>query len=114
MQNRSTENAPDAGFFEETLLFDYYGELLTERQRDVLRMHLAEDWSLAEIASELSISRQGVHDTLKKGFAALRDYEEKLRLVEKSRAIGAVLDRLEEHSGPSSEAEEIRNILRLD
>ncbi len=80
--------------YEETLLFDYYGELLTERQRAVCRLHLAEDWSLAEIAEELSVSRQAVHDTLKKAFAALNEYENKLHMVERNLAVSAELGHL--------------------
>ena len=49
---------------ERILLFDYYGDLLTERQKICFDMHYNQDLSLSEIAQELSISRQAVHDTL--------------------------------------------------
>ena len=68
-----------------TDLFDLYGALLTERQRDCMEMHLFEDFSLAEIGEELGISRQAVHDNLHRSQKAMEAYEEKLRLVERYR-----------------------------
>lgn len=64
-----------------TLLFDFYAELLTPRQREVLHMHCNEDLSLAEIAQELQISRQAVHDAIQTGRALLERYEDKLKLA---------------------------------
>lgn len=68
---------------EASLLFDFYGQLLTDKQRQVMELYHEENLSLSEIASEFEISRQAVHDTLKKAEQALNDYEEKLGLVEK-------------------------------
>ena len=73
---------------EMTLLFDYYGELLTQRQRDCLDMRYNQDMSLGEIAQELGISRQGVYDNLSRAEAMLKHMEEKtgfLRREEKVR-----------------------------
>lgn len=69
--------------YETTLLFDFYGELLTENQKNVCRMHILEDYSLGEISEVLSISRQGVHDSLKRALSALKNYENTLHLVER-------------------------------
>ena len=66
---------------EMTLLFDYYGELLTPRQRLCLDMRYNQDMSLGEIAEELSISRQGVHDNLSRVEALLMNMEEKTGCV---------------------------------
>ena len=66
-----------------TCLLDFYGPLLTEHRREVLRLYCEEDLSLAEIAEQLSITRQGVSDALQKGRRQLMDYEEKLGLVAK-------------------------------
>lgn len=66
---------------EQGLLYDFYGELLTEHQKQVYEGIVYENLSLAEIASEQGISRQGVHDIVKRCDKALREYEEKLRLV---------------------------------
>jgi predicted DNA-binding protein YlxM (UPF0122 family) len=65
------------------LLFDFYGQLLTQRQQEVLNLYYGENLSLAEIAQEFSISRQGVHDALKNAQNTLQGYEAKLNLVQK-------------------------------
>ena len=67
----------------ESLLYDLYGELLTSRQKEVVRLYHEENLSLSEIAQEFGISRQGVHDALKSGENALAQYEEKLGLLQK-------------------------------
>ena len=70
-------------FVEQALLYDFYGELLTERQRQVYESVVLEDYSLSEVAEELEISRQGVHDMIRRCNHILEGYEEKLHLVEK-------------------------------
>ncbi len=67
------------------LLFDYYGDLLTERQKLCFDMHYNQDLSLGEIAQELSISRQAVYDNLSRTEALLRNMEEKTGLVSRDR-----------------------------
>lgn len=69
---------------EMTLLYDYYGELLTQRQRDCLDMRYNQDLSLGEIAQELGISRQGVFDNLSRAETLLRNMEEKTGCVSRS------------------------------
>lgn len=64
-----------------TLLYDFYGELLTEKQKQVYEMHYQNDLSLTEIGEELSISRQAVRDQLKRTEKILQGYEEKLQLI---------------------------------
>lgn len=63
------------------LLFDYYGDLLTERQKLCFDMHYNQDLSLGEIAQELSISRQAVYDNLSRTEALLKNMEEKTGCV---------------------------------
>ena len=63
------------------LLLDFYQELLTPRQAEVLTMHCNDDLSLAEIAQELSISRQAAHDAIHTGKTLLHRYEEKLGMA---------------------------------
>lgn len=68
---------------EVSLLYDFYGQLLTNRQRDAMQLYHEENFSLAEIAHEFAISRQGVHDALKNAEKSLYEYEQKLGLVAK-------------------------------
>ncbi|MCC8139183.1 MAG: YlxM family DNA-binding protein [Lachnospiraceae bacterium] len=67
----------------QALLYDFYGELLTERQKRVYEDVVLNDYSLSEVAGELGISRQGVHDMVRRCGHTLEGYEEKLHLVEK-------------------------------
>lgn len=69
--------------YEVVLLMDFYGQLLTVRQYEILDLHYNNDYSLGEIAEQLSISRQGVYDNIKRGKALLNRMEEKLGLVDK-------------------------------
>lgn len=65
------------------MLYDFYGELLTPHQKKIYEDAIVNDLSLGEIANEQGISRQGVHDIIKRCDKALAEYEEKLHLVEK-------------------------------
>ncbi|GFH94844.1 hypothetical protein IMSAGC003_01377 [Lachnospiraceae bacterium] len=69
--------------YQQALLYDFYGELLTEHQRSIYEDAVCNDLSLGEIAQERGISRQGVHDLIRRCDKALQEYETKLRLVEK-------------------------------
>ena len=62
-------------------LLAFYGELLTENQREMARLHWEEDFSLAEIAQQFSVSRQSVHDTVSRTERQLEGWEEKLGLL---------------------------------
>lgn len=66
-------------------LYDFYNMLLTAKQRDCLNMHYLQDLSLAEIAAEFSVSRQAVHDILRRAEQTLEEYEKKLGLVARYR-----------------------------
>ena len=78
----------------QTLLYDFYGELLPERKRAVLDMYYNEDYSLAEIADEIDISRQGVRNIIKKTESELFFYEEKLGLAKKMLTVEKYSDSL--------------------
>ena len=65
------------------ILLDFYGQLLTSRQFEILDLHYNSDCSLGEIAGQLNISRQGVYDGVKKGKEALHQFEDKLGLVKR-------------------------------
>ncbi len=75
-------------------LLDFYGELLSDRKRDVMELYYNEDLSLAEIAEEIGISRQGVHETIKKTEEELLFYEEKLGLAQKLKTVESLADSL--------------------
>lgn len=66
-----------------SLLLDFYGPLLTQKQKTALTLFYEEDFSLGEIAQACGISRQAVHDSLRRGEALLEDYEKALGLAEK-------------------------------
>ncbi len=80
------------------ILYDYYGPLLTEKQRRVLEMHYQDDMSLAEIAEIEQTSRQAVHDILRRAEETLREFEAKLGLARQgerdARRITAAADSL--------------------
>lgn len=63
------------------ILLDFYGGLLTEKQRDMIDLYYNEDLSLGEIAQHRNITRQGVRDSIKRGEEYLLELEEKLQLV---------------------------------
>lgn len=69
--------------FEQGILYDFYGELLTEHQRSIYEDAVYNDMSLGEIAEDRGISRQGVHDLIKRCDKILSDYEAKLHLVKR-------------------------------
>ncbi|MDR3552011.1 MAG: putative DNA-binding protein [Clostridia bacterium] len=66
--------------YEVSLLLDFYGQVLTEKQREVIELYYDEDLSLAEIAEHTGITRQGVRDCIKRGEAVLFEMEQKLGL----------------------------------
>ena len=86
-------------FVEQALLYDFYGELLTKRQQQVYESVVLEDYSLSEVAEDLGISRQGVHDMIKRCNKTLEDYEDKLHLVDKFLNIRAQVKRIHELAG---------------
>jgi len=65
----------------QSMLLDFYGALLTDKQRECFDLHYNEDLSLAEIAEQCGISRQGVWDNIRRAEAALNEYEVKTGLV---------------------------------
>lgn len=76
-------------------LYDFYGELLNEHQRGIFEDFVVNDLSLGEIATERGISRQAVHDVIKRSTKILEEYEEKLHLMEKFFHIRANVKRID-------------------
>ena len=73
--------------YELSLLYDFYGELLKENHKQMFEDYILNNFSLSEIAEERGISRQGVHDSVKRTSRQLLEYEKKLGLLEKFRRI---------------------------
>lgn len=88
---------------EASLLYDFYGQLLTKRKQEVMRLYHEENFSLAEIAEEFGISRAAVHDSLKTAEKSLREYEEKLGLVGKFMASSEAIARIDQMIASLSE-----------
>ena len=100
--------------YEDALLFDFYGELLTERRKRVFEEAVMDDCSLAEVAEEEGITRQGVHDMVKRTREALLAYEEKLGLIGRSAEVGRKLDAVNDITDDKrvhALVEEIKDIL---
>lgn len=74
-----------------SLLFDFYGEMLNEHKKRIFEDYILNDYSLAEIANEEGISRQGVHDIVKRCTKQLKEYESTLHLVEKFQKMKSTL-----------------------
>lgn len=76
----------------QTILLDFYGELLTDKQRECCDLHYNDDLSLSEIAEQSGISRQGVWDNIRRAEASLNEFEEKTGLVKRFDEIRKVLE----------------------
>ena len=83
-----------------SILYDFYGELLSDHKKQIFEDYVLNDLSLGEIAQEQGISRQGVHDIVKRCTAQLKEYEDKLSLIRKFNTIkdkvGSIKDILSE------------------
>ena len=79
---------------ERTLMYDFYGDLLTPRQREIYESVVLEDYSLSEVADDQGVSRQSVHDMIRRCDHLLDGYEERLHLVEKFLQIREKISRI--------------------
>ncbi len=100
-----------------SLLLDFYGDLISEKQREYLRLYHEDNCSLSEIGEICGISRQGVYDGVRKAQSALREYEDKLGLVaeykDRAALIASVcesIDGLMKRAEASDISEELANI----
>lgn len=103
--------------YEQTMLFDFYGELLTEHQRGVYRDAVYHDLSLGEIAEDRGITRQGVHDMIRRCDKILQGYEDKLHLVERFARARKTIGEIERLTAKAEEDTDrqasLQNIRRL-
>lgn len=95
----------------QTYLFDFYGELLTANQREVYEDYLCNDISESELAKEKGISRQATHDMIKRCQKSLKDYEEKLHLVERFLSIANKVAAIKEYNDDKKLHEMIDQII---
>ena len=79
-----------------SILLDFYGDLLTEKQHEAVSLHYNEDYSLFEISEQTGITRQGVFESIKKGVDNLTYFEEKLKLYEKSLQRDYIIEKISE------------------
>ncbi len=99
------------------ILYDFYGELLTQKQKDAISFYYDENMSLSEIADEFHISRQAVHDTLKNAESVLQNYEDVLALIKKAemreklakKAYG-LIDKFEEFESDDERKKALREV----
>lgn len=100
----------------QALLYDFYGELLNDHQKEIYEQFVLEDLSLSEIAQDAGISRQGVHDLVKRCQKSLEGYETKLHLVEKflkiKKDIQQIDDILEEYDSEKQPVNEMIEKIR--
>lgn len=78
--------------FDVCLLVDFYGNLLTEKMLNMVELKYFDDLSLSEIADETGVSRQAVHDTLKRAVTTLEQYENKLGLINRFQNQKAIVE----------------------
>ena len=95
---------------ERNLLFDFYGDLLTERQRNIYQDLVYGDLSLSELADDYGISRQGVHDLIRRCDKTLEDYENKLHLIDRFGKIRRYTDMITAESEKTGNEEVISHI----
>lgn len=97
------------------MLFDFYGNLLTEKQQDILSLYYEQDLSLGEIAESYGVSRQAIHDILKRSEKILQGYEGKLGLVKKfnleREKLAGILDILDNVSDETRLKQQIRKTI---
>ena len=99
--------------FMRTMLFDYFGDLLTEKQREYYDLHYNSDLSLYEIAEQSGVSRQAVWDIIRRGEQTLSEIEEKTGLVAKAIRQKELLGEITEVVKALPEAEQKKRLLDL-
>ncbi|MCR4690308.1 MAG: DNA-binding protein [Lachnospiraceae bacterium] len=91
-------------------LYDYYGALLTDRQRQIYEDAVYNDLSLSELADTYGISRQGVHDLLKRCDKSLQEYEDKLGCIKRDKALEHILQTMTEQAEQKKDEQMAQNI----
>jgi predicted DNA-binding protein YlxM (UPF0122 family) len=96
--------------YEISMLIDFYGKLLKEKHFTIVQLYYCEDFSLREIAEQFDITRQGVHDILKRSVDKLRKFESQLNLLERFRQNRDFARQIRNHTEKLKDAVENKNI----
>jgi predicted DNA-binding protein YlxM (UPF0122 family) len=91
-----TEEKPLEKMVRTGLLYDFYGGLLTDKQRQAMELYYLEDWSLAEIAAGVGVSRQAIYDLIHRGARTIEEYEQKLGLLDRFQKQQTVLAEIQQ------------------
>ena len=97
---------------EQGLLYDFYGELLTEHQKEIYEAAVYNDMSLTEIAEENGISKQGVHDLIKRCTNTLQGYEDRLHMIRRFEAIKDTAEELSKLSDSMTDNDKLKSEIR--
>lgn len=97
-----------------SILFDFYGSLLTDRKSQIFEDYISNDLSLSEIASKKGISRQGVHDIIKRCTKELKDYEKSLKLAYKFKSIKTKLNQIRDISASIEKSEDLSQLQNIE
>lgn len=97
---------------EGNLLFDFYGSLLTEHQREVLDDYFNDDLSMSELADEYDVSKSAISDLIKRCLNQLEEYESKLHLIKQARSLDELIDKMEKDGIPLEYLRELKKINR--
>jgi predicted DNA-binding protein YlxM (UPF0122 family) len=97
---------------EQGLLYDFYGELLTEHQKEIYEAAVYNDMSLTEIAEENGISKQGVHDLIKRCTNTLQGYEDRLHMIRRFEAIKDTAQQLSRLSDSLNDDDKLKSEIR--
>lgn len=110
------DNAGDVmeNIVKQSLLYDFYGELLTEHQRSIYEEVVFHDLSLSEIAQEQGISRQGVHDLIKRCDKILSGYEEKLHLISKFQQTRQMVEEIKKLTREYRETQDMELVQKIE
>lgn len=96
-----------------SLLLDFYGNLLPEKQLDMMEQYYGDDLSLSEIAQNSGITRQGVHDNIRRAAGELKDYEEKLGLLKRFSDISDAANQIRDMLSTELSEDNVKKIYSL-
>lgn len=98
---------------QQSILYDFYGDLLSDHKKQIFEDYVLNDLSLSEIAAEQGISRQGVYDIVKRCTQELKEYEEKLMLVQRFQSMKDKLGEIKEIAVKASADKDMTQIDRI-